>query len=206
MKHILIYGDSNTWGSTAFAQGTDDTERLPEEKRWSNILAQRLGREWTVTAEGLCGRVAGDFATEDDNLSGQKHYDVALASAAPVDLVIIALGTNDLNRRYGRELGRIVDDILWYEGHTHLVDGYNFSKMPAMLFVLPPNFVPTVGYFDGDAELRLKLNAKLKTKLANWLEISDLDLSSDGVHIAESGHVMLANKVYEKLLEMMQSL
>ena len=51
MKQILCFGDSNTWGYDAITDG-----RFPDEVRWTGKLQEKLGAEYTVIEEGLCGR------------------------------------------------------------------------------------------------------------------------------------------------------
>ncbi|MFR0962663.1 MAG: hypothetical protein ACLSGB_12965 [Dorea sp.] len=49
----MCYGDSNTWGYDAITDG-----RFPDEVRWTGKLQEKLGAEYTVIEEGLCGRTA----------------------------------------------------------------------------------------------------------------------------------------------------
>ena len=52
IKHILCFGDSNTWGLDG-----ETGERLPWESRWTGILQQKLNTsEYRIIEEGLCGR------------------------------------------------------------------------------------------------------------------------------------------------------
>ena len=92
VKTILAFGDSLTWG---FEAGT--FQRHAFEDRWPNALAAKLGSGYRVIAEGLNGRTT----VHDDNLvteerNGSKALPMLLSSHQPLDLVIIALGTNDL--------------------------------------------------------------------------------------------------------------
>ena len=91
MKTILCFGDSNTWG---YIPGSG--ERYPYENRWTGILQQRLGNQYRVIEEGLSGR----YTVWDDPFrsgrNGSKLLLPLLESHAPVDLIIIMLGTNDV--------------------------------------------------------------------------------------------------------------
>lgn len=51
MRHILCYGDSNTWGYTP---GTG--ERHAPDVRWTGVLRRLLGEGWEVLEEGMNGR------------------------------------------------------------------------------------------------------------------------------------------------------
>ena len=90
-KNILCYGDSNTWGYIA---GTG--ERLAPEIRWPGVMAAELGEGYHVSEDGLNGRTTGfDFPWADCR-NGQTGLPYALLSQRPLDLLIIALGINDL--------------------------------------------------------------------------------------------------------------
>ena len=62
MRTLLCFGDSNTWGYDP--RSALRTERYPRDVRWPGRLAQALGDDWEVIAEGLNGRTA----TRDDPL------------------------------------------------------------------------------------------------------------------------------------------
>ena len=47
-KHILCFGDSNTWGYDAATGG-----RFDDDTRWTMQLSKRLGEKYYVIEEGL---------------------------------------------------------------------------------------------------------------------------------------------------------
>lgn len=51
MKHVLCFGDSNTWG---FIPGT--CKRYDEHTRWTGILQDELGADWRIHENGQNGR------------------------------------------------------------------------------------------------------------------------------------------------------
>ena len=90
-KNILCFGDSNTWG---YIPGTG--ERYAPEVRWPGVMAAALGAGYHISEDGLNGRTTGfDFPWADCR-NGQSALPYALLSQRPLDLVIIALGINDL--------------------------------------------------------------------------------------------------------------
>ena len=199
-KTILIYGDSNVWGDTP------DAKRLPHGEQWANILQKKLGNNYDIVQEGLCGRYAGNFDYEPKpHYGGHFCFDVIYRTASPVDIVILALGTNDLSDRYGRTAEQIVNDILWFEPKAKAT--LNESETPAIfIYVLPPNFVGKFrenGTFD--LEKRVTVNTELKKRVANFVEINDIDLSVDGLHFSPKGHGQMAMAVYDKVMEIMGS-
>jgi len=93
MKTILAYGDSLTYGADPVIQGG----RHAYEDRWPTRLEVGLGGKVRVIAEGLGGRttVFDDFATTADR-NGARVLPTLIHSHAPLDAVVIMLGTNDM--------------------------------------------------------------------------------------------------------------
>jgi lysophospholipase L1-like esterase len=92
---ILCYGDSNTWGHDP-ATG----ERLARDQRWPGILRRSLGLGYEVIEEGLPGRTTVFSDPLEPYKSGKDYLIPCLGSHSPVDLVIVLLGTNDVQTRY----------------------------------------------------------------------------------------------------------
>ncbi|MCP9483639.1 GDSL-type esterase/lipase family protein [Shimia sp. CNT1-13L.2] len=91
MKTVLAFGDSLTWGSDPHTGG-----RHPRDCRWPVALAEGLdGVE--VISEGLRGRATVyDRPSASSDMNGGRILPALLHSHAPLDLVIIMLGSNDL--------------------------------------------------------------------------------------------------------------
>jgi lysophospholipase L1-like esterase len=109
VKTIVCFGDSNTWGYVPGSNG----ERFPREVRWPVRLAAELGDGYEVVAEGLSGRTATIDRPDSEGRNGLPYLLPCLLSHAPVDLVVVFLGTNDVNyladERVARCVGRLVD-------------------------------------------------------------------------------------------------
>ena len=97
MKEILCFGDSNTYG---LIPGT--TRRYDRETRWTGILAEKLyDKGYRIIEEGLCGRTSVfDDATRDGR-NGAKVLPMLLETHAPLDQVVLMLGTNDCKTIFG---------------------------------------------------------------------------------------------------------
>jgi len=95
MKNILCFGDSNTHGARPDAPG-----RYERHERWTGLLQQALGEGYYVIEEGLNGRTTVFDDPVEIDKSGWKHLPSLLKSHAPLDLVVIMLGTNDLKVRF----------------------------------------------------------------------------------------------------------
>ncbi len=93
MRQVLCYGDSNTWGSDP----ADDERRFEWPVRWPGVLQRELGAAYHVVEEGLGSRTT----VIDDPLiphrSGLRLLAPVLETHAPLDLVIVMLGTNDIS-------------------------------------------------------------------------------------------------------------
>ena len=99
---IVCFGDSNTHGADPSGDG-----RLPRDVRWPRVLERALGDGYEVIEEGLNGRCTVWDAPIEKGRNGLTYLYPCLVSHAPVDLVIIMLGTNDLKRIYGNTAAEI---------------------------------------------------------------------------------------------------
>lgn len=134
MKTILAFGDSLTWGAIP---GSDQRHAFAD--RWPNVLEQELGASVRVIENGVNGRttVRDDPVSPDRN--GARHLPGLLDAHSPVDVVIMMLGTNDLNFCYGgrafeamRGMDRLVE-IIRHHPYTRAMDA------PKVVLVSPPH-------------------------------------------------------------------
>ena len=101
MATIVCYGDSNTWGAIPMPSRAELGRFAPAD-RWPGVLREKLGPSHTVIEEGLNGRttVHDDPDRRRPVKNGHRFLPVVLETHAPIDLVIIKLGTNDLKMRF----------------------------------------------------------------------------------------------------------
>lgn len=201
MKKILIYGDSNTWGDN-FITGI----RLEDNKQWPNILQKRLGSNYKIIQEGLPGRVAGNCELVKTYKNGKSTFISTFRTCSPVDIVIIALGTNDLQVKYNKSSDDIINDLLWYkdiilEQYNDLDDRLKYfnDKEPRIIYLLPPKFdiEKCDGIFNNNSEKIRQSLKELKNKIDDVIILEDLPLVDDGIHLSSKGHIMLADIVEE---------
>lgn len=95
-QHLLCYGDSVSWGIIPGSR-----QRHVFEKRWPGILQGLLGPKVRVVEECLNGRTTAWDDPFRPNRNGKDQLLPALQSHAPLDLVILFLGTNDMQTVYG---------------------------------------------------------------------------------------------------------
>lgn len=139
MKTILCYGDSLTWGYDADGPGR---HAVPD--RWPSVLQGALGENTMVIAEGLNGRTtAFDDHLAGADRNGARILPTILTTHAPLDLVIVMLGTNDMKPYVcGHAIGarqgmqRLIDIV---RGHDYPLD----QDAPDILVVAPPSLCET---------------------------------------------------------------
>lgn len=140
MKTVLCYGDSLTWGYNAETGG-----RHQYNDRWPSVLQKALGSDVTVISEGLNGRTtAFDCGLADCDRNGARVLPTILETHAPIDLVIIMLGTNDLKPYiHGSAVAAMkgVDKLVSLIRHHH----WRVSEWdaPEILIMSPPHLCET---------------------------------------------------------------
>ncbi len=95
MKYVLCYGDSNTWGASP-----DQLPRYEFAERWTGIVQENLKDEVHIYENGLNGRTTVFHDDVELGRNGRVGFDTVLDMNAPLDLVIIMLGTNDCKQRF----------------------------------------------------------------------------------------------------------
>lgn len=139
MKTVLCYGDSLTWGVDA-----EGRARHAYEDRWPSVLQKALGHGVRVIAEGLNGRTTvydDHFSPADRN--GARILPTILSTHAPLDLVIIMLGTNDLKPVYANNaviVGQGVKRLVEIIRHQAWPMDYD---APDILIMAPPPLCET---------------------------------------------------------------
>lgn len=107
MKRILCYGDSNTWGHIPA-----DGNRYPADVRWTGIAAAELGSKYRMIEDGLNGRTTTFDDYYVDFRNGKKGLGYSLSADAPLDLIVISLGTNDLKYTGAVGSSKGLDELL----------------------------------------------------------------------------------------------
>lgn len=219
VRTILCYGDSNTWGFVPCEENykSSCTKRYPREIRWPGRLQNLLGKNYHVIEEGLNSRTTNiDYQVPPDR-NGATYLPSCLYSHAPIDLVIFALGGNDLKSYFGRNPADVRD------GMAALVDIVQLSRYgsdmqnPPKILVLP-QVIPLpiaekytdengVYLFENLIKKAMEL-VPLYEKLAKdkncyFLNLTQLVKPSefDGVHLDENAHKIYADLVSEKVFE-----
>ena len=188
----------------------DWKHRFPRSVRWTGRLQKLLGGEHYVLEDGLIGRTC---AIPDHHRCGRSAMDflpVALECHAPLDYLILALGTNDCKAEKTRTLqdaSRGMEQLVLLAGRC--------APQTRILIVAPSPLKACVLGVDPDFDaLSVEISAQLwkeYQKIAErygclFLNAGDVAVPSeaDGEHLDEKGHAALAEAVAGILLEDMK--
>ena len=136
VKRILCFGDSNTYGYIPGGNG----RRYGPDVRWTGLLSAWLKPECLIIEEGLPGRTT---VFEDPILPGRKGSDYfypCLWSHAPLDMLLLMLGTNDCKMRFGASAKNIASGM---EALVRMaISTPVWAATPKVLLISPPPMTP----------------------------------------------------------------
>ncbi len=207
MKTVLCFGDSNTWG---YISGTG--ERFSTSRRWGGIMRKMLGGRYSVIEEGLCGRTTCFDDPDNAFRSGIEYLAPCLESHAPIDVVIIMLGTNDLKDKFSLEASSVAAGMEKLLELTEKSCAGRGGVSPKTLIICPPHIAPVTAFdeFTYSHGKSTQLGGHYKA-LAEKRGCAFVDASAfitesdlpDGVHLSEEAHLRLgvrAAKMVKALL------
>ncbi len=207
MKRVLCYGDSNTWGYEP-ASG----DRFPEDVRWPGVLARELGSEFRVIEEGLNARTTVREDPVEEYKNGKIYLRPCLESHRPLDLVIVALGVNDLKARFSASASDVADGAGVLVAIAQRSGAGPDGGPPAVLLVTPP----PVGKLTELAEMFAGAEEKSKGFAHQYRRVADkygcelLDAGElvrtsdlDGIHLEVDEHRKLGEAVAARVKEML---
>ncbi len=218
-KRVLIFGDSNTWGwaSTGLDQ---PCERLPDGTRWTCVAGRLLGGECEIVVDGLVNRTTdldmarGWGAVPGHGFNGSRSLEVAIARNMPLDLVVIALGTNDLQNQFGRDAHAIADGLTRLVAMVEASAGGVNTCYPAprAMIVAPPRInavpAPRMGRAFAGATARSQGLGRAIAEALPDLPLVDLqDLlgaarGQDGIHLTPTEHYVLGVNAAERIRDL----
>jgi lysophospholipase L1-like esterase len=201
-RTVLCFGDSNTYGSIPGVAGG----RYDPDVRWPGGLAAELGPDWRVVEEGLPGRTT----VFDDPISPQRrgadYLPPCLASHAPLDVVVIFLGTNDLKARLAAGPSDIAAGLGVLAQTTVASASGPDGTAPAVLLLGLPRLGPRLPADFGGAqekanELPRFLAEQAAAVGAGFLDLADVAAYSaiDGFHLEPDGHAAIGRAVARHL-------
>lgn len=212
---VLVLGDSNAWGWVP-ATERRPLHRFPAGVPWPEALAARLGPGVQVRVDAVPARttdlddpVAAEIFTplRPEDFNGRAHLPSALVKAMPVDLVILALGTNDLKARFDRPPEAIAASVMALAG---LITGGAPASVyppPRVCVVVPAPLGPLAPWTEDSFGGRHEASRQLGPVLARAAQSAGLPAvqvgdalggpahGADGVHFTDSDHAALATAI-----------
>ena len=211
MKHILCFGDSNTWGYSP-----QDGSRFPPDVRWTGTLQKTLGADYNIIEEGLNGRTT--FINEEGEdarpfRSGSDVFSMILESHRPLDLVTIMLGTNDLKLEFNLSVEEIAQGVKEL-CEIVLSSEYLIDNPPKLLLISPIHIGSTIQpdqeeFFEQAREKSYQF-AEHYQRVAEELGIHFLDAAKivspsdgEGVHWDADQHIKFGKVLAQKATEIL---
>ena len=208
MKTVLVFGDSNSWGWSPSNDMIKPIKRWSENIRWPGVMQKELGSGFKVLVDGLNGRTTmwddpiGEFGCS------KKQIITLMDAAAPIDLLIIFVGTNDLDVRFFVSVQDIANSaaLLVQKAVAH-VEAFIDGK-PKVILIGPPPLGPVSNgafkeMFAGNEEKSKQLGNCYKT-VSDTIGVDYLDAGTvvkisdmDGVHLDADQHELLGKAIAE---------
>ena len=208
MKKILCYGDSNTFGyNPAFEFNPDDglnsTDglRYDENTRWTALLQTALPEDYQIIEEGLCDRTGFVNNPKGFEFSAQRHFPKLLSKYDIIDVIILALGTNDLQSQYDISYGAVE------KGLENLI--LLAREKSKDIILIPPVILSEKildGFFsfqfDETSIIKSRKVGKIYKKLALLYNCKLFDINKftqpsdiDGLHYDSESHKLISDKL-----------
>jgi lysophospholipase L1-like esterase len=203
LHHILVYGDSLTWG---IVPGT--RQRLAPELRWPHVLERdlrRLGSDVRVIEDSLNGRRTAWDDPFKPGRNGLVGLEQRIEINSPLPLLILMLGTNDFQS--------VHQNAAWQssQGVAALVRAIRRAPVepgmpvPRVLIVAPPPIRTPGGEmtqkFAGGPEKGAGI-AEAFRRVAEELDCTFFDAGrvihtseADGVHLDADQHQVLGREL-----------
>lgn len=198
MKKIICYGDSNTFGFNPKG-GT----RFDENTRWTSLLQKNLSLEYEVINEGVCDRTGFVNNPKGFLYSAPKHFPKFILKSENFDILILWLGTNDLQIQYNISIGTIE------KGLENLIKS---AQTKAKNIIIIPSVILSEKVLEGFFNFQFDKTSIVKSRKigrifrqiagANHCAYFDINkivtpCDFDGLHYDENSHKIIADKLTE---------
>jgi len=198
MRTVLCFGDSNTWGCPPYDNPAQAPVRIAHERRWPNIMGALLGRDIHIVEEGLSGRTTVfDDPIEGLHKNGARTMIALIESHAPIDVLVMMLGTNDFKDQYSVSSFNSARGMLTL---IQMVKGYYalIERGPEILVVTPPSISASAEpAMWGDGHRKCAGHAYYLQQVAERTGCFHFDANkvvmagNDGVHLDDAAHAVL---------------
>jgi lysophospholipase L1-like esterase len=198
---VVCYGDSNTHGFDAATMG-----RFPRDVRWPGVVARALAGRAHVVEEGLNGRTTTWDDPFEAGRNGRAYLRPCLRSHAPVAIVVVMLGTNDLKAIHRLDPAQVAQGAGSVVATARESLAGPGGTPPAVLLVAPPplgevTIAAELWGFGAAREASRRL-APLYREAAAQARAAFLDAGAlvavdpaDGVHLDAAAHRALGDAI-----------
>jgi lysophospholipase L1-like esterase len=213
MKQILVYSDSLTWGIVP-----NTRKRLDFFDRWPGVLEQTLNKTsqtYRVIENCLNGRRTAWEDPYKPGRNGLVGIQQVLEMHAPLELVVLALGTNDFQSMHQHNAWHSAQGIRALV--TEIREAPIEPGMPIapILVVCPPEIETPKGSiapkFAGGEHKCVGISGEFKS-VADDLNCDFFDIGSvtgpskvDGIHLDLEQHHLVGEKIAKKIGEILSS-
>jgi len=198
-KNILCFGDSNTWGLNPITG-----KRFDENTRWTSLLNKNLGAGFNVIEAGQPNRTLVHNPPFDGVLSGVSYLKPYL-DKHELNFIIVALGTNDLKKRFDLTPSVIADGLNDLINSIHIYyQQSSILKAPKIIIASPPEIKVTEKYsrIYEYADIKAKALSNVFKCVAAKNRCTFIDFNafinitdSDGIHFESNQHLTISFEV-----------
>ena len=202
MKKILCYGASNTFGFNPI-----DDSRFNASTRWTALLQKNLIDSYEIIEEGMCDRTGFVDNPKGFLYSSQRHLPKFLSKSEKFDIIILSIGTNDLQFQYNISFNAV------QRGLAALIK--TAQEKADKVIIIPPvilNESILKGYFkiqfDETSMIKSRKMGTIYRKLSNAFNCRYFDINKiaqpsclDGLHYDETAHKIIADKLTQYIME-----
>lgn len=210
---IMCFGDSNTWGYVPKVIGdTSVAKRYDQDTRWTGILSKLLGQDFVVYEQGMSGRTTIYDVPGEAYRIGAPQLLPCLYTCAPLSLVVLMLGTNDLVLTANPPCeGKLAEGVLAMGRSIQQFGKCGKNGIPPQILLVSPALVNTKVETLLAANRLSRLFAQEYKQAAEQLGCGFLDAAQytrpsevDGVHLEPESHRALSHAIAKKVLEMLK--
>jgi lysophospholipase L1-like esterase len=210
MQYVLCYGDSNTWGCVP-----ETFERYDFPVRWPGVMQRELGNQYHIYENAMNGRTTVFEDPIEEGRNGRTGLETLLMVHAPLDSVVLMLGTNDVKDRHGQSPW----DIAW--GVDLLITIIEKSgcgrdgSVPEILLVSPIHLNNDWGsslHYTVFSEQSIEKSKQLATcyhKVAQLHQCAFFDAATvahaegDGVHMSTQSHEAIGKALASEVRQLL---